>query len=648
MTDGPPSTKPRPAPESDPQGTPALPPRWPALLLPLFVLVALFAWQQVLRGDPPAEEAISYTRFYGLVEQKQVESVTLTGRRVSGKLRTPVTIATEDRDRRIETFTSELPAQEDPALLPLLRESGAEVHVTPSETGLFAQILMAILPWVLIIGIWVWISRRAQKAMTGAGSPLSGVFKSSAKRFEPRRGIPVRYGDVAGHESAKRDLMEVVEFLREPARFRRLGARAPRGTLLVGPPGTGKTLLARAVAGEAGVPFFSITGSEFIELFVGVGASRVRDLFAQAKKVAPAIVFIDEIDAVGRSRGTGLGGGNDEREQTLNQLLSEMDGFTRTDDVVVLAATNRPDVLDPALLRPGRFDRRVLLDRPERAARLAILKVHVRDKPLAADVELDVLAQDSPGLSGAELANLANEAALNATRRNQSEIGMTDFRHAYDKIVLGDPRETRLGPEEKRRVAVHESGHAVVARFAAHAARLRRITIIPRGMSLGATQQAMDEDRHIATREELMARLQVLMGGYASEKLVTGEVSTGAENDLKRATEMAHHMVAHYGMSDRVGPVYHEHRTEHPFLGQKLAMDSGVSDETVHLIEDEARRLLVEAEKQAERIIQENRPAFDRLVEALVDRETLEQDDLDQVLDEPPPASERRPAAVAR
>jgi cell division protease FtsH len=408
----------------------------------------------------------------------------------------------------------------------------------------------------------------------------------------------------------------------------------PHGILLVGPPGTGKTLLARAVAGEAGVPFFSVSGSEFIELFVGMGAKRVRDLFAQAKQVSPAIVFIDEIDAVGRSRGAGLGGGNDEREQTLNQLLSEMDGFTRNDLTIVLAATNRPDVLDPALLRPGRFDRRVIVDRPELVARKSILAVHTRDKPLAPDVDLGAVAAMTAGFSGADLANLANEAALGATRRKADAIWASDFAAAYDKIVLGDPREAKLDKVERERVAIHESGHAVTAFFERFAEPPARVSIIPRGMALGVTQQTPGLDRHLLSQPELEARLRVLMGGYAAESLVLGSVSSGAADDLRKATEIAFEMVGHYGMSKRLGPVFYEHRTSHPFLGQQLALEGNTSDATVHTIEEETGRMLTEALDTTRQVLSTHRAALDSLVTALLEHETLEKDDLTKYLSE--------------
>jgi cell division protease FtsH len=448
-------------------------------------------------------------------------------------------------------------------------------------------------------------------------------------------------------KSAKQDLQEIVQFLKEPERFRRLGGKVPRGVLLVGPPGTGKTLLARAVAGEAGVPFFSINGSEFIELFVGVGASRVRELFEESKKVAPAIIFIDEIDAVGRSRGAGLGGGHDEREQTLNQLLSEMDGFDRNDLTIVLAATNRPDVLDSALLRPGRFDRRVIIDRPELGARRAILEVHTRGMPLAPDVDLGKIAANTPGFSGADLANLVNEAALNATRRGVDALEKIDFTSAYDKIVLGDLRETKLDPQEKTRVAIHEAGHAVVAHFSPNAEPLERVTIIPRGMALGVTQYVPGVDRHLFTEPQLRDNLRMMLGGYAAERLNLGSISSGAENDLKRATELAFKMVAHWGMSERIGPVFHEHKTEHPFLGQTLATEGGTSDATVYLIEEETRGILASALAGAEGILREKRGELERLVSTLLERETVEKEELNQLLGPGQAGSGRTTLAVA-
>jgi cell division protease FtsH len=574
-------------------------------------------WQSM--NQEQALPSIDYSEFFQLVEDKKVESITWKGESVIGQLKQPEARAP---NQTFQSFQTVLP-EADAELLPALRKNGVSVKVRSQEAPLPLQIAGTLLPWIMIIGVWIWLSRRAQQMMVGGG-PLAGVLKGRSRRFDKQASVSVSFKDVAGLRAAKQDLKEVVSFLKAPEKYRRLGSKVPRGVLLVGPPGTGKTLLARAVAGEAGVAFFSISASEFIEMFVGVGASRVRELFSEAKKASPAIVFIDEIDAVGRSRGAGLGGGNDEREQTLNQLLSEMDGFDRNDLTVVLAATNRPDVLDPALLRPGRFDRRVLVDRPELEARRAILDVHVGDKPLAPDVDLDQLARDTPGFSGADLANLVNEAALGATRSDAEVISQCDFDAAYEKIVLGDPREGKLQPVEKRRVAVHESGHAVVAHYSAHAEPLRRVSILPRGMALGVTQQTAPDDRHIITQPELESRLCVLLGGYAAERSVLGSISSGAADDLKRATEIAFKMVAHYGMSEKVGPVFHEHKVEHPFLGQRLATEGGTSDVTVRQMEDEVRILLVNAEREAERFLTEHRPAMERLIEALLTKETLE------------------------
>jgi cell division protease FtsH len=627
----PPSLRP---PSGSPGGsqTPSAP-SWKGWVV-LALLLAGFAVFRNMASQQDEYPEVSYTQFYGLLEKQRVGSAVLKGQTLVGKLNSEQNVA----GKTIRRFRTMVPEQGDDGLIPLMRKQGVDLTVSSEEQPLLVQLLMAVLPWALIIGLWVWISRRAQRMM-GPGGALGGVLKGRTRRFEKEAEVPIRFEDVAGLGSAKKDLAEIVEFLKEPARFRRLGGKVPRGVLLVGPPGTGKTLLARAVAGESGVPFFSINGSEFIELFVGVGASRVRELFEEAKKVAPAIVFIDEIDAVGRSRGAGLGGGHDEREQTLNQLLSEMDGFSRNDLTIVLAATNRPDVLDAALLRPGRFDRRVLIDRPELSARQAILEVHTKEIPLGKDVDLQRIAGNTPGFSGADLANLVNEAALYATRRGADAVESQDFTAAYDKIVLGDPRETKLDPVEKNRVAIHEAGHAIVSHFTPEAEPLQRVTILPRGMALGVTQFTPTGDRHIMTKAELKSKLQVAMGGYAAERLVLGDTSSGAENDLQRATEIAFKMVAHYGMSDTVGPVFHEHKTEHPFLGQRLAVEGATSDATVHAIEQETRVILTEAAAAAGRTIEMHRADLDQLVQALMTEETLEQEGLQKLLGPRPTGS---------
>jgi cell division protease FtsH len=575
---------------------------------------------------------LDYSIAYGLIRDGKVAAVELRGTTLDGQLTTATTID----GAAVTRFRTTLPDHDD-AILPLLHQHVATIHVASAERSGLTTIVTALLPWVLIGGVWWWLSRRAQRTMIAGGGALGG-FLSRGHRLEPTKATTT-FDDVAGLAAAKRDLQEVVAFLKEPERFEKLGGKIPRGILLLGPPGTGKTLLARAIAGEAGVSFFSISGSEFIEMFVGVGAARVRELFASAKRAAPSILFIDEIDAVGRIRGSGLGGGHDEREQTLNQLLSEMDGFDQRDLVVVVAATNRPDVLDPALLRPGRFDRRVVVDLPELAARRAILGVHVRHKPLADDVELDDLAAATPGFSGADLANLVNEAALHATRRAADAITRDDFTAAYDKIVLGDPREGRLTPTERRRVATHEAGHALVAWATPDAQPLRRVSILPRGLSLGATEQTAAEDRHLATRTELEARLAVLLGGYASEARVLGQPSTGSERDLREATGLASQMVAHYGMSDALGPVYYEHQEAHAFLGNRIATGSGPSDATVHAIEREARAVLDHARRQADALVQAHRDALERLIGRLLEEETLERAALTTLLGPRPTAT---------
>jgi len=609
-------------------------PGWPVLAAAVAGL--LLFWFLPSRHAPAAPE-VAYSKFYDFVQQGKVQSVTLQGQTAQFELKAPEKIAGHEQKH----LATSVPAQ-DTALLPLLHDKQVEIHVAVEDVSWVQNLVASFLPWVLILGVWLWMARRAQRSL---GGPL-GFLRGKSHKFERTANVAITFNDVAGLKAAKQDLQEVVGFLKEPDRFRRLGGKVPRGVLLVGPPGTGKTLLARAVAGESRVPFYSISASEFIELFVGVGAARVRELFQEAKSSAPSIVFIDEIDAVGRSRGAGFGGGHDEREQTLNQLLSEMDGFTRSDLTIVIAATNRPDVLDPALLRPGRFDRRIVLDRPELDARRAILGVHSKDKPLAKDVDLESIARNTPGFSGADLANLVNEAALAATRRGADAIEARDFAAAYDKIVLGELREAKLDPKEKHRVAVHESGHAVTAYFVPEAEPLQRVSIIPRGMALGATQQVPAADRHIMTVAELDARLTVLMGGYAAERTILGDISSGAENDLKEATRLATRMMANYGMSKKLGAVYYEHESEHPFLGQMIATESGTSDATVATIESEARAELAGALARAVEVIEKHRAAIDRLVQRLVEKEIVERADLVTILGEPAGTETAQPSGT--
>lgn len=482
----------------------------------------------------------------------------------------------------------------------------------------------------LVVG-GMFLAARRNRDPLGAGGIMGNFTRSTARKYEGKQ-TPITFNDVAGLEGVKADLQEIVDFLKAPEKFRKLGGRVPKGVLLNGPPGTGKTLLARAVAGEAGAPFFSVNGSEFIQLFVGVGASRVRDLFQQAKAVAPAIVFIDEIDAVGRQRGTGLGGGHDEREQTLNQILSEMDGFSPVESVIVLASTNRPDVLDPALLRPGRFDRHVQVGRPTKKGRLAILKVHVRDVPLNANVDLDKIAAKSVGMTGADLRNLVNEAALWAARKDQTTVMAEDFEYAFDKVVMGSLREEVLSQDEKKRTAYHESGHALTAWRLPHANRVTKVTIVPRGRALGVTQMLPIEDRLNVSEEELHQQLIVFLAGRAAEKLVFDETSVGAENDLERATSIARRMVTQWGMSEKLGPVSYKLSDQDPFLGKELHQQRQFSEHTMEVIDAEVAKILHGAAASAHRMLAEGREDLEALTQALLDREELEEVDMQQIL----------------
>jgi cell division protease FtsH len=502
----------------------------------------------------------------------------------------------------------------------------------PEDNTMLILLVYVLVPALLFFGLWVMIRRTRDQVM--GGGILSGFAKSPAKRYETSK-KPITFADVAGLEGVKNDLQEIVEFLKNPEKFTRLGGRVPKGVLLMGPPGTGKTLLARAVAGEAGVPFFSISGSEFIQMFVGVGASRVRDMFKTAKDASPSILFIDEIDAVGRHRGAGLGGGHDEREQTLNQILSEMDGFSPNESVIVLAATNRPDVLDPALLRPGRFDRHVTVDRPNHRGRVAIFKVHVRDVPLAKDVDLDKLAAGTVGLTGADIRNLVNEAALWATRNGKDKVDMDDFEYARDKVLMGPKRDEVLMGKEKAMTAYHEAGHALLAWLLPGIDRLHKVTIIPRGRALGVTQLLPEEDRLNIGETDLKNRLVFMLGGRAAEKLVYNEYSAGAENDLTQCTKLARRMVAHWGMSDRLGPVAYRHSEEHPFLGREIVEQREFSDFTARLIDEEIARILGSAQDRAARMLAEHRSELDAIAAALEEKEVLDEFELEQLIGPP-------------
>lgn len=500
----------------------------------------------------------------------------------------------------------------------------------PNENALITVWLIAILlPVVLFIFLWMSF-RRTRDQLMGGGF-LSGFSKSPAKRYESSQQA-VTFKDVAGLKGVKADLMEIVEYLKDPQKFQRLGGRVPKGALLMGPPGTGKTLLARAVAGEAGVPYYSVNGSEFIQMFVGVGASRVRDLFQNAKENSPAIIFIDEIDAVGRQRGAGLGGGHDEREQTLNQILSEMDGFSQTDSVIILAATNRPDVLDPALLRPGRFDRHVTVGRPTQEGRVEIFKVHVRDVPLSDDVDLDVLAAGTIGLTGADIRNIVNEAALWAARHDKTQVEMSDFDYARDKVLMGAKREEVLSDKEREKTAFHEAGHTLMAWLLPGAHRVHKVTIVPRGRSLGSTQTMPSEDRLSMSESELRDHLIVLLGGRAAEELIYEETTVGAENDLERATGMARRMVTHWGMSDRLGPVSYKMSDDDPFLGREMHQQRQFSEHTMELIDEEVAKILHGAEQRAGELLNENREKLDKLATELIAQEELQEREITEII----------------
>ncbi len=520
------------------------------------------------------------------------------------------------------TVRAILPNQTDPTLLPLLEEHSVVVTAKEPPTP---SILLSFLPWLLLLAFYFWISRRMVGGLGGAGMP-GGLGKlMDGRASKPAQRITkTTFADVAGQDQAKREVSELVEFLRDPDRFQKVGATVPHGVLLMGPPGTGKTLLARALAGEAGVPFFSTSGSEFIEVFVGVGAGRVRRMFEEARKQAPALIFIDELDSIGRTRGTGVGGGHDEREQTLNQILAEMDGFSDREAVVVLAATNRPDVLDPALLRPGRFDRHVTLSLPDKTARRAILDVHARHLSLDADVDLDQVASGTPGFSGADLKNLLNEGAITAARHSASKITMADLDEARDKVMMGTVRTLAIQPEEKHRLAVHESGHTAVAFYTPNADPLYKVTIIPRGQSLGSTQMLPTNERHTLPEAHLRGQLSTLLAGRAAEQVLLGSVSSGADDDIRRATELARAMISRWGMDPELGPIDLRQSVEHPFLGQQIAQPRSFADETAARIDQAVMDLLHAAEKESLDLIKTHRDAVDRLVAKLETEETLD------------------------
>ncbi|WP_218031538.1 ATP-dependent zinc metalloprotease FtsH [Halovibrio variabilis] len=604
------------------------PNQWGLFVWMTFAILLLFYYLQDV--EQPVQVDLAYSDFLAAVENGHIDEVTLRGQSVEGSFTEAGRGAMDVGDA--ETFETTRPVIESERLLERLEQNGIQVAARPVEPPWWQQILVRALPWILILGLLFWFWGRMQQRMMAGGGGLFNMGKSQARQVQSEDS-DVRLDDVAGSENAKREVTEVIDFLKNPDRYRSLGARIPCGVLMMGPPGTGKTLLGKAVAGEAEVPFFSISGSEFIEMFVGVGASRVRDLFKEAKKQAPSVVFIDELDSIGRTRGAGMGGGHDEREQTLNQILAELDGFEKDDSVVVLAATNRPDVLDKALLRPGRFDRKVTLENPNRHARQHILEVHTRKMPLADDVDLERLASMTVGFSGADLANLANEAALQAGRRQQDTIDWRCFSDARDRELLGQAKDVGLSDEEHHIVAYHEAGHALLAYLLPKADPLEKVTVLPRSQALGVTAQMPDEERHNLGEAYLRDRITVMFGGRLAESIVFDEVSSGAENDIEQATQTARRMVGRWGMNHRIGPVAFAQSQEHVFLGKEIGQPREFGDATASLVDEEVRELLNRLEDRGRQLLEENRKALDALASALEERETLETSEIREVLE---------------
>jgi len=597
---------------------------WLVIALTLMMVFNHFGARQTAAQAP-----LEYSQFLDAVKQGRVSKVTIEGRTLKA-------VGTDGK--RFTTF-----APSDPWMISDLLKNGVIVEARPDEEPSFLMnLFVSWFPMLLLIGVWIFFMRQMQ----GGGKGGAFSFGKSKARLLDENNNPVTFSDVAGCDEAKEEVSELVEFLRDPSKFQKLGGRIPRGVLMVGNPGTGKTLLARAIAGEAKVPFFSISGSDFVEMFVGVGAARVRDMFEQAKKNAPCIIFIDEIDAVGRQRGAGLGGGNDEREQTLNQLLVEMDGFEGNVGVIVVAATNRPDVLDPALLRPGRFDRQVVVPLPDIRGREQILMVHMRKVPIAPDVRADILARGCPGFSGADLANLVNEAALFAARGNKQYVDMDDFERAKDKIIMGAERRSIVMPEEERKnTAYHESGHAVVARLLPKTDPVHKVTIIPRGRALGVTMQLPVEDRYSMNREQILENISVLFGGRIAEEVFMNQMTTGASNDFERATEMARRMVTQWGMSDVLGTMVYGENDGEVFLGRSVTTHKNVSEATMQKVDAEIRRIVDEQYTLARRLIEENRDKIEVMAHALLEWETLDAEQINDIMEGRPPRPPK-PAAT--
>ena len=619
-----------------------LPPRraWLAFLA---ILLANYLLMRFLFAGPEAVK-VPYSLFRQEVVKSNVERIHSRGESITGRFESPVTYpaaydsATRETPRPVTDFATTLPAFVDPGLDSLLIANGVEVSAEPIQQGsTWLSLLLSFAPALLLIGLYVWLFRRASSQGGGFGGGLMGIGRSTARRYDQEQEKRVTFEDVAGIDEAENELVEIVDFLKDPKKYTRLGGTAPKGVLLVGPPGTGKTLLARAVAGEAGVPFFSMSGSEFVEMIVGVGAARVRDLFKQAREHAPAIIFIDELDSIGRARGQVALGGSSEQEQTLNQILAEMDGFSSREGIIVLAATNQPDVLDRALLRPGRFDRRVVVNLPDRNGREAILRVHTRGVPLAPEVNLGEIAAATPGLAGADLRNLVNEAALLAARREQNEVRQKDFMDALEKIVLGPERPLLLSHADRERIAYHEGGHAILGLLVPGADPVHRVSIVPRGQALGVTYQRPDSDRYNYPEGYLRARIVGMLGGRAAEELVYGTRTTGAENDIEQVSQLARNMVTRWGMSDRVGMVQLAPR-QNPYLGAMPGWDGArpYSEETARAIDVEVQRIISECHDEARRLLSTHRRELDALAEALLARETLDEQEILEVTGLPP------------
>jgi cell division protease FtsH len=586
------------------------------LLVWALILVVVLYLVLPLYHPHQASEEITYSKFLDAARSGTISQVRIEDDSVSGSF----------RDGQL--FRVYVPTG-DTSYIDILQSKGTQIKVDPrSRSNLWPNLLTTMLPFLVLVGLWMLMLRQAQ-----SGSNQAMSFGKSRARLHTEAKTRVTFDDVAGVDEAKEELEEIIEFLRHPKKFQALGAKIPRGVLLVGPPGSGKTLLAKAIAGEAAVPFFSISGSEFVEMFVGVGASRVRDLFEQAKKSAPCLVFIDEIDAVGRQRGAGLGGGHDEREQTLNQLLVEMDGFDPNSGIIVIAATNRPDILDPALLRPGRFDRRIVVDNPDAKGRRAILDVHVRGKPLGEDANLDALARRTPGFSGADLANMVNEAALLAARRGKKRIGRSEMDEAIERVIAGPQRKSRiLSPKERELTAYHEGGHALLGKLLPHANPPHKVTILPRGMALGYTLPLPQEEKYTLTRGEILDNVAAILGGRVAEEIIFGEITTGAANDFEKATELARKMVTEFGMSDKLGPLTLGTKHGPVFLGRDLVESRNYSDEIAYEIDKEVRRIIDECYGRARQVLTEHKQTLERIARALLDRESLESDELDTLI----------------